>query len=583
MPFTGKSVPTKLFLNGVVFEITQQPQPVAVARGESAVFTVGVTARMKDDTCGHVNGQISYQWIKQKGGLPDTLVDGTKYSGTKTSQLTINNVDDTDIGTSYFVGVRYEAGDYNNAIIDPGGTNITRGNKGFTNGFPSNLTNIQSQIGSAVAVLKVKPTLTITQQPVSTTSIIGDTANFTATVTLDDPSYAIDVLWTSNTRGVLSNTAYPAGATSQTNTIGVITTDGIEEITFEARVSFEGSPISVTSNVATLTSREPRDILNWEFVDATDATLYNRRSFDFTDEPERGLSVNFDTSDFLIAPGRLADYLMLHSPEKDLNVTLEMWGARGQSAVERSGLGRNLPGELGGYTLANITLPRNVEFTLFRPNYSFSSNACSAIFFYRGSQLLFAVGGGGSRSTTGGAGTVGRGALDLTTLDPPFETRFKIPPTSAYGAGIDLYPGDGVFQFGTNSYDVSGKLSTCSKGRYWVDTEGIDFCQENSPNRIKYKVRSGAEVAESFSLIRGFKPAYDIQLTRGAEYFTFDATGRIIEVFGGSGGDGVIGGVGDLNGGQGGRGYALDPTTIVTSVDGGALNDIATFRISLNI
>ena len=299
MPFTGKSVPTKLFLNGVVFEITQQPQPVAVARGESAVFTVGVTARMKDDTCGHVNGQIIYEWVKlTPSGLPNSISDGPKYSGTRTSQLTINNVDDTDIGTSYFVGVRYEAGDYNNAIIDPGGTNITRGNKGFTNGFPSNLTNIQSQIGSAAAELKVKPTLTITQQPVSTTSIIGDTANFTATVTIDDPSYGIDVLWTSNTRGVLSNTAYPAGATSQTNSIGIIAADGIEEITFEARISFEGSPISVTSNVATLTSRPAEDILAYEFVSFANPSVYSSSSFNFTNEVP-GSTITFTPSTFL--------------------------------------------------------------------------------------------------------------------------------------------------------------------------------------------------------------------------------------------------------------------------------------------
>ena len=80
---------TRLFLNGPTITIVDQPQSIVVGVGTTVTFSGFATVAYTDNPTAVVEGTVAYQWYDADTDQP--LVEGTKYVGTATSQLTINN------------------------------------------------------------------------------------------------------------------------------------------------------------------------------------------------------------------------------------------------------------------------------------------------------------------------------------------------------------------------------------------------------------------------------------------------------------------------------------------------------------
>jgi hypothetical protein len=214
-------------------------------------------------------------------------------------------------------------------------------------------------------------------------------------------------------------------------------------------------------------------------------------------------------------------------------------------------------------------MDRNVEYTLI----GIANN--SALFLYRGSNLIAVVGEGGDAGTSGDGGAGGGisipGEGGGGRLGGSGGTKINTGTLSlsgSYGSvyetsGIVLYPGDSVAQ----SPD-GGKTISCTKGSYWID-QGIAACSDNSSSEIKFVNVDGTTIDSSSNIIRGFKPGYTMSNTSGLEINN-----------GGRGGSGATGGGGGTSGsgGGGGSGYTDGSVTVTTAVLGGN-NEVSTVTI----
>jgi len=205
-------------------------------------------------------------------------------------------------------------------------------------------------------------------------------------------------------------------------------------------------------------------------------------------------------------------------------------------------------------------MDRNIEHTLI----GISNN--SALFLYRGSNLIAVVGEGGNAGTSGDGGDGGGinipggdGGGRLGGFGGEKINSGTLSLSGSYGSvyetsGITLYPGDSVAQ----SPD-GGRTISCTKGSYWID-QGIAPCSDNSTSEIKFVNVDETTIDSSSSIIRGFKPGYTISNTSGIEINN-----------GGRGGNGATGGGGGTSGagGGGGSGYSDGSVTVTASVLGG--------------
>lgn len=80
---------TNLYLNGPYLKIVDQPQSETVGIGSTVVISGFATASYYSNPIGVLDGLITYRWYDATTDIP--LTEGTKYVGTATSQLTINN------------------------------------------------------------------------------------------------------------------------------------------------------------------------------------------------------------------------------------------------------------------------------------------------------------------------------------------------------------------------------------------------------------------------------------------------------------------------------------------------------------
>ena len=197
----------------------------------------------------------------------------------------------------------------------------------------------------------------------------------------------------------------------------------------------------------------------------------------------------------------------------------------------------------------------------------------SAIFLYRGSNLIAVVGAGGDGGSTepGGAG----GGIGIAGEDGG-------GPRAGYGGPLESLSLNGTFgsimypnrfevtvQSGDSieSIPYGGQTISCTKGSYWID-QAISACSDNSSDRIQFVNVDGTTIAESSSLIRGFKPGYTITSTEGKGEN------------GGDGGAGATGGDGGFNGGGGGGGSGYtDGSVEVISTRLGGSTGLATIEM----
>lgn len=307
----------------------------------------------------------------------------------------------------------------------------------------------------------------------------------------------------------------------------------------------QNSPLE--SNPVSYEVVDPRNIINFE-------------SYTFDNQYKTSI-VNFDsTSNYTIDSSTFGtDYsiLQFHSTEQSVPVTLEMYSSKGADN------GSYVGGE-GGVSTIEFTIDRNVEHTLI----GIANN--SALFLYRGSNLIAVVGEGGDAGTSGDGGAGGGisipgegggGRLGGTGGEKVNSGTLSL--SGSYGSvyetsGITLYPGDSVAQ----SPD-GGRTISCTKGSYWID-QGIAACSDNSSSEIKFVNVDGTTINSSSNIIRGFKPGYTISNTRGLEINN-----------GGRGGSGATGGGGGTSGsgGGGGSGYTDGSVTVITSVLGSSVGN----------
>jgi hypothetical protein len=281
--------------------------------------------------------------------------------------------------------------------------------------------------------------------------------------------------------------------------------------------------IEATSDVVDFSGVSPRNILKIEGYTSTN--LYDSLSANLDELPD-----NKQTIDNQVFG---ADYSIItfYAAEKSMDVKITLTAAKGtDSGIYKGGQ--------GGLSVITTTLEEDVEYTLI----GISNN--SAIFLYRGSNLIGVVGSGGNAGTSGNGGDGGGMNVFGSVLS---------------GANIDLRIGDSIA-----TTPAGGRTISCSKGDYWTNL-GIAPCANNSTNKIQFVNIDGTTITDSDEIIRGFKPGYTISNTSGQGINN-----------GGNGGNGATGGQGGTtgSGGGGGSGYTDGSVTIQSTNLGGNFTEI---------
>jgi hypothetical protein len=265
----------------------------------------------------------------------------------------------------------------------------------------------------------------------------------------------------------------------------------------------------------------------------------------------------------------------LYSPDKDLDVEMDLFGGRGNP----TSAGGNSGGE-GGYSRIRFTMERNVEYVI-----AGLTNAVNTPFLYRKATLLAVVGQGGGAGGIGGdggrgggigvSGEQGRnagaiGGTHILTGNPLTVNGIWSHPTYVPDTGV--YTGDTVN--GETSTD-GGTTIRCTKGDYWA-TQGFSPCDDVGLMNAKFRMADGTEISNTGSINRGYKDGYAIQFTGGlgrANRRTDSAFGPPSYASGGHGATGGHGGLGGVAGG-GGSGYSNGEVTVVdTQLGGSSFNE----------
>ena len=219
-----RTIPTDLQLNGPILSFVKTPSDTTLAVGQSAYFTGVATAQFPDQTpvnpaVGFATGTIQYQWYSVTAGQ---LTEGTKYTGTATTELIINGVESpSDNGTQYYLSADYVAI----------GTSPNANNESFT---------------SSSATLNIYPEIRITEHPVDTTVGLGGQSTFEVEAELTDGTYgSLSYQWRVDGEN-LTDGSYTSAS---------VATQGITSIEDDAVLSL---PLNEDSGSVDLTDYSPR-------------------------------------------------------------------------------------------------------------------------------------------------------------------------------------------------------------------------------------------------------------------------------------------------------------------------------------
>ena len=250
-----------------------------------------------------------------------------------------------------------------------------------------------------------------------------------------------------------------------------------------------------------------------------------------------------------------ANYWVLYSPDKDIEVEMDLYGGKG------TGSGSFVGGE-GGFSRIRFTMKQNDEYVVTGLN-----STIKAPFLYRKGTLIASVGAGGDAGTSfnggfgGGIGVDGQdgfgayggnGGQSVTagtlSLDGIFGSLFS-----------SITPVDNDT---TATGTSGGRTISCAKGVYYRN-QGVAPCTD--VGSVQFRQSDGTLVANTASITRGFKAGYSVQETIGAPTTN-----------GGRGGAGATGGDGGEqgSGGGGGSGYTDGSVTVVSAILGGS-NSVA--------
>ena len=246
-------------------------------------------------------------------------------------------------------------------------------------------------------------------------------------------------------------------------------------------------------------------------------------------------------------------YQIIYSPDRDIDVEMDMYGGAGFSTPSYAG------GQ-GGYARIRFTLKQNEEYTL-----SGLIGTVNAPYLYHKSSLIACCGGGGNAGNSGDGGDGGgvgvAGASGTGSGAGSGGQAITAGALSSTGIFGSLYQGLTAVAPDTNATgQQAGKTTPCSKGVYWAQ-QAYTPCQDMGLTRFRQS--DGTEVIATTNTIdRGYKAGYDVTQTAG------QAAGT-----GGNGGNGATGGDGGTNGGGGGgSGYTDGSVNIVAASQGGSVS-----------
>tara|TARA_B100000902_G_scaffold337694_1_gene338753 strand:+ start:135 stop:1586 length:1452 start_codon:yes stop_codon:yes gene_type:complete len=256
----------------------------------------------------------------------------------------------------------------------------------------------------------------------------------------------------------------------------------------------------------------------------------------------------------LTGSGRFTKLFTFYSPDKDINLEMDLFGGKGADTNGNSG------GE-GGFSRVRFTMSRNTEYVI-----AGLIDTINTPYIYRKGTLIACVGGGGNAGQTGGGGN--GGGINIDGAD-------GLRRGSGDG-GISPDEGtlqsDGVFGSLNNITAIfpdtkatvpnGGRVLKCTKGVYWAQL-GISPCADLASGN-RFILSDGTLVTNtSDSITRGYKDGYNIIQTAGKSIGN-----------GGNGGNGATGGSGGDNaGGGGGSGYTNGEVTVVDNQLGGSDGD----------
>jgi hypothetical protein len=540
---------TTLDLNGPILSFIQQPQSVSVDNGTTATFVGIATATFPTQTPTNPTlstGTLSYRWnVEGFGPLTDGTFQSASITGSGTTTLTITNVTSpTTNGLRLFVGVDYVPSAYS----QPVGSAVTVGTARSTGNAVNEILN------SDTATLTVNPFITIINQPQDTTSVIGGRATFVVNAEISDNRENLFYQWQLNGENLVDEISQNIIVSGSRQPILIISPNSFDDF-FNAKIRvIISSPnaITVISDVAKLTVISARSIIIFEGYDnqnnyvKKEVSLENGANFTLTDET---FGPNFNIITF-------------YASEKNIDTQVEIRSSSG------SNLNTSIGGQ-GGVSVARFTMQLNQEYTAL----GISNN--SAIFLYRGANLIAVVGKGGDAGSFGNGGSGGglnlpgnNGGGRNSGLGGSLISVGQLTTTGIFGSNSSVLPQNILSGDSKTTIPNGGRTISCPKGFYWIN-QGRSPCQSNGITQ--FRNTDGTLIPLSALITRGFKPDYTISATGGKSTET-----------GGNGGNGATGGSGGREGGGGGgSGYSDGSISILSNTIGGntAQKSTINFRV----
>ena len=260
-----------------------------------------------------------------------------------------------------------------------------------------------------------------------------------------------------------------------------------------------------------------------------------------------------------ISDGEYTNYYSIYSPDKNIEVEVDMYGGKGANS------GSFIGGE-GGFSRIRFTMEQNVEYIL-----TGLIDSINTPFLYRKATLIACVGQGGESGSAAGGGfgggvsVAGENGLGGGGLGGERINAGTLPSNGIYGSSTSLIAiapdTNAETQFGQEN--GGGRTIPCTKGVYWRD-QGKSPCEDLG--NIKFRNSDGTEISNTAEIARGYKAGYDIIQTKGGG----TGAGFPGKAAGGNGATGGGGNTTGNGGGGGGSGYTDGSITVVSTQSGGS-------------
>jgi hypothetical protein len=353
---------------------------------------------------------------------------------------------------------------------------------------------------------------------------------------------------------IYQNTTY-AGSRTPTFTIrsDESSFDSVKEVyCVVSHPTATNKPVTSDTVYFTVVDNAVQSIVNVETIGTTNTATVSTENLSNGD-------LTFVTTSGDVGSGRVTNQYVLYSPDRDINVEMDLYGGKGVNQA--------FPGGEGGYSRIRFTMERNVEYVI-----TGLTPSVNTPFVYRKGRLIACVGQGGAGGNTGGRGGDG-GGIGVAGGNGAGRTGGQ--GGIAYAAGT--LPANGIWGDlqGAYAYTVvppdtritngntGGRTIPCARGIYWRN-QGLSACSDIAGS-TKFRLSDGTEVTNTALIARGFKAGYNI-MNNGAG----GAVSGGGSVNGGNGatGGGTNGSGG--GGGGGGSGYTDGSVTVVSTQRGGS-------------